>query len=66
MAADYCRKCGLHVSALNPGIHLSRVNAKGVLGIMECKPACYHTGGTFQSALLDALDANEPNNTSEE
>lgn len=55
-----CRKCGLHVSELNPGIFVvARVNPKGVPGISECRPACHYAGGTQESALLDALQANE-------
>lgn len=59
MSMTECRKCGLHVSELNPGIHLARVNPKGVPGISECRPACHYTGGTQESALLDALQVNE-------
>ena len=59
MSMVECQKCGLHVSELNPGIHLARVNPKGVPGISECRPTCHYVGGSQESALLDALQANE-------
>lgn len=59
MSMTNCRKCGTHVTELNAGIYLKRVNPKGVPGISECSPKCFHTGGTQEEALLAALEVNE-------
>lgn len=37
----HCRKCGKHVTEIRG--YLTRVNAKGVPGIWECRPSCDST-----------------------
>jgi hypothetical protein len=54
-----CNKCGTHIANLNPGIYLQRVNPRGVPGVVECRPKCFHSTGTQEEALLAALSANE-------
>lgn len=65
MSMTECRKCGTHISELNAGIYPARVNPKGVPGISECRPKCFHAGGTQEEALLAALDANESDPSAE-
>lgn len=52
-----CRKCNKHLSFLPEGIWLERVNAKGIPGEFECRPACNTPLSSQGEAILAAIAA---------